>query len=207
MTTNSTSIAGVAVRPSACVSAICAAVAPPSARSARHRTAWTGCRVPGAQEKRQKREPQELCPAAAVRRFDHADRRAHRDPCGPRRNARSGGGNSPPRDRDTGRVRETRLRCEDGPAQQYAINSERRCFALLRPIVDTTAQDPVREVHGDRRPQDSSANHALRSRAKSAAVANRSSGFFDRHRKQMRSNSKGTDGLMVRSDGGLAIKT
>jgi hypothetical protein len=31
------------------------------------------------------------------------------------------------------------------PARQYAINGERRSFALLRPIVDTGAQDAVRE--------------------------------------------------------------
>src|SRR2546427_9532277 len=32
------------------------------------------------------------------------------------------------------------------PARQYAINGERRSFALLRPIVDTMAQDRVREL-------------------------------------------------------------
>ena len=31
------------------------------------------------------------------------------------------------------------------PARSYAINGERRSFALLRPIVDTTAQDAVRD--------------------------------------------------------------
>ncbi len=31
------------------------------------------------------------------------------------------------------------------PARQYSINGERRSFALLRPIVDATAQDRVRE--------------------------------------------------------------
>ena len=31
------------------------------------------------------------------------------------------------------------------PARSYAINGERRSFALLRPIVDTTAQEAVRE--------------------------------------------------------------
>ena len=31
------------------------------------------------------------------------------------------------------------------PARSYAINGERRSFALLRPVVDTTAQDAVRE--------------------------------------------------------------
>ena len=32
------------------------------------------------------------------------------------------------------------------PARQYAINGERRSFALLRPIVDVHAQDRVREL-------------------------------------------------------------
>ena len=32
------------------------------------------------------------------------------------------------------------------PARQYAINGERRSFALLRPIVDTTAQNKLREL-------------------------------------------------------------
>jgi len=32
------------------------------------------------------------------------------------------------------------------PARQYAVNSERRSFALLRPIVDTTAQHRIREL-------------------------------------------------------------
>ena len=31
------------------------------------------------------------------------------------------------------------------PARSYSINGERRSFALLRPIVDTTAQDRIRE--------------------------------------------------------------
>ena len=31
------------------------------------------------------------------------------------------------------------------PARSYSINGERRAFALLRPIVDTTAQDLIRE--------------------------------------------------------------
>ena len=31
------------------------------------------------------------------------------------------------------------------PARSYAVNGERRSFALLRPVVDTTAQDAVRE--------------------------------------------------------------
>ena len=32
------------------------------------------------------------------------------------------------------------------PARQYSINGERRSFALLRPIVDTTAQNNLREL-------------------------------------------------------------
>ena len=32
------------------------------------------------------------------------------------------------------------------PARQYAVNGERRSFALLRPIVDATAQDRIREL-------------------------------------------------------------
>ena len=32
------------------------------------------------------------------------------------------------------------------PARQYAVNGERRSFALLRPIVDTHAQERVREL-------------------------------------------------------------
>ena len=32
------------------------------------------------------------------------------------------------------------------PARQYAVNGERRSFALLRPIVDTEAQERIREV-------------------------------------------------------------
>jgi hypothetical protein len=31
------------------------------------------------------------------------------------------------------------------PARQYAVNGERRSFALLRPIVDTTAQSAIRD--------------------------------------------------------------
>lgn len=31
------------------------------------------------------------------------------------------------------------------PARTYSVNGERRSFALLRPIVDTTAQDSIRE--------------------------------------------------------------
>ena len=32
------------------------------------------------------------------------------------------------------------------PARQYSVNGERRTFALLRPIVDTTAQSKLREL-------------------------------------------------------------
>ena len=32
------------------------------------------------------------------------------------------------------------------PARQYAVNGERRSFALLRPIVDTSAQERIREL-------------------------------------------------------------
>jgi hypothetical protein len=32
------------------------------------------------------------------------------------------------------------------PARQYSVNGERRSFALLRPIVDTTNQDRLRDV-------------------------------------------------------------
>jgi len=32
------------------------------------------------------------------------------------------------------------------PARQYAVNGERRSFALLRPITDTGAQQRVREL-------------------------------------------------------------
>ena len=32
------------------------------------------------------------------------------------------------------------------PARSYAVNGERRSFALLRPIVDTTAQSKLREL-------------------------------------------------------------
>ena len=31
------------------------------------------------------------------------------------------------------------------PARQYSVNGERRSFALLRPVVDTTAQNAVRD--------------------------------------------------------------
>ena len=32
------------------------------------------------------------------------------------------------------------------PARQYSVNGERRTFALLRPIVDVTGQDKLREL-------------------------------------------------------------
>jgi hypothetical protein len=32
------------------------------------------------------------------------------------------------------------------PARQYAVNGERRSFALLRPISDTSAQERIREL-------------------------------------------------------------
>jgi hypothetical protein len=32
------------------------------------------------------------------------------------------------------------------PARQYAVNGERRSFALLRPVADTTAQTRVRDL-------------------------------------------------------------
>jgi hypothetical protein len=32
------------------------------------------------------------------------------------------------------------------PARQYSVNGERRSFALLRPIVDTTAQQKLRDT-------------------------------------------------------------
>jgi hypothetical protein len=32
------------------------------------------------------------------------------------------------------------------PARQYAVNGERRSFALLRPITDTSAQERIREL-------------------------------------------------------------
>ena len=32
------------------------------------------------------------------------------------------------------------------PARQYSVNGERRSFALLRPIVDVTAQERIREL-------------------------------------------------------------
>jgi hypothetical protein len=32
------------------------------------------------------------------------------------------------------------------PARQYSVNGERRSFALLRPVIDVTAQDRVRDL-------------------------------------------------------------
>jgi hypothetical protein len=32
------------------------------------------------------------------------------------------------------------------PARQYSVNGERRSFALLRPAIDSTAQNRIREL-------------------------------------------------------------
>ena len=32
------------------------------------------------------------------------------------------------------------------PARQYSVNGERRSFALLRPVVDSTGQDRIRDL-------------------------------------------------------------
>ena len=32
------------------------------------------------------------------------------------------------------------------PARQYSVNGERRSFALLRPVTDSTSQDRVRDL-------------------------------------------------------------
>jgi hypothetical protein len=32
------------------------------------------------------------------------------------------------------------------PARQYSVNGERRSFALLRPLIDATAQEQVRDL-------------------------------------------------------------
>ena len=32
------------------------------------------------------------------------------------------------------------------PARQYSVNGERRSFALLRPVVDPTSQDRIRDL-------------------------------------------------------------
>ena len=32
------------------------------------------------------------------------------------------------------------------PARQYSVNGERRSFALLRPVVDTTSQERIRDL-------------------------------------------------------------
>jgi hypothetical protein len=32
------------------------------------------------------------------------------------------------------------------PARQYSVNGERRSFSLLRPVVDSTAQDRIRDL-------------------------------------------------------------
>ena len=48
------------------------------------------------------------------------------------------------------------------PARQYAVNGERRSFALLRPITDTSAQERVRELvlHAYAEYEDETANEA-----------------------------------------------
>jgi hypothetical protein len=38
------------------------------------------------------------------------------------------------------------------PARQYAVNGERRSFALLRPIVDTVAEERLRDLCSRRTP-------------------------------------------------------
>lgn len=50
------------------------------------------------------------------------------------------------------------------PARQYSINGERRSFALLRPVTDTTAQDRLRDLileafkeHDDARTEENAA--------------------------------------------------
>lgn len=42
--------------------------------------------------------------------------------------------------------RKTSGRSVTFPARQYSVNGERRSFALLRPVVDATAQDTLRDV-------------------------------------------------------------
>lgn len=32
------------------------------------------------------------------------------------------------------------------PARQYTVNGERRSYALLRPVIDTTAQNKIRDL-------------------------------------------------------------
>jgi hypothetical protein len=44
-------------------------------------------------------------------------------------------------ERRTGRGRNVTF-----PARQYSVNGERRSFALLRPLIDTTAQDRIRDL-------------------------------------------------------------
>ena len=44
-------------------------------------------------------------------------------------------------ERRTGRGRNVTF-----PARQYSVNGERRSFALLRPLVDATAQERVRDL-------------------------------------------------------------
>jgi hypothetical protein len=42
--------------------------------------------------------------------------------------------------------RKTRGRNVTFPARQYSVNGERRSFALLRPIMDSTSQDRLRDL-------------------------------------------------------------
>ncbi len=48
------------------------------------------------------------------------------------------------------RIEESRVRNDYGivtfPARSYSVNGERRSFALLRPVIDATAQDRVRDL-------------------------------------------------------------
>ena len=50
------------------------------------------------------------------------------------------------------------------PARSYAINGERRSFALLRPIIDATAQERIRDLilsAYDQHEQEASAESAV----------------------------------------------
>ena len=64
------------------------------------------------------------------------------------------------------------------PARQYAVNGERRSFALLRPITDTSAQERVRELvlqvyaeYEDETAAEAASSAALPSRRRSAESA------------------------------------
>ena len=52
------------------------------------------------------------------------------------------------------------------PARQYSVNGERRSFSLLRPIIDTTSQDRIRDLILQ-------AYAGARSRSRGAGVARR----------------------------------